>query len=91
LRRQISPAYPVRPFPMFFGMFFRPEEDALFSECVDDALFFDFEEVDFGNKNDRLAFLIFYKKLQVAVDLDFHGLLAVRAFRVDRDLQRLVS
>ena len=36
-------------------MFFRPEEDRLFSECIDDALFLEIQEVHVRHKDHRLA------------------------------------
>ena len=51
LRVKISPAYPML-FPLIFlCMFFRPEEDTLFSERFDDARILKRLNIDIRNKD----------------------------------------
>ena len=64
-------------------MFFRPEEDTLVSERIDDAFGFKLKQIYVRYKDDRLAAFLLHAELQLAVDHDFHGLSAMNAFSID--------
>ena len=75
---------------MLFCMFFRPEEDRLFSECIDDALFPEVQEVHIRHEDHRLAPFFFDRVIEIAVDRQFHRRFAVGAFGADQDRKLLV-
>lgn len=90
LRSQINPSYPVYFPSMRFCVFFRPEEDSLFSECVDDALFLEIQEVHIRHKDHRRAAFFLDRVIEIAVDRQFHRRFTVGAFSADRDRKQLV-
>ena len=67
------------------GMFFRPEENALFSKGLDDAGLLQFLNIYIRNKDDRPnASFAMNSCFQLAVDFHFHGVRAMGTGRADR-------
>ncbi len=89
-RGQINPSYPVCFPSMLSCVFFRPEEDGLFSECVDDALFPEAQEVYIRHKDHGLAPVFFDRVIELAVDRQLHRRFTVGALGADRDRKLLV-
>ena len=76
---------------MLFRVFFRPEEDRLFSERVDDALVIQVQEIHIRHEYDRLgSSLSLTVIVEIAVYRQLHRRFAVGAFGPDRDRELLV-
>lgn len=78
--REVTAPDPMGLFAVEPGMFFRPEEDALFSKGFDDTGFLRPLNVYVGNKDHRTrAVFPMNGRFQVAGDFHFHGLGTVSA------------
>jgi len=72
-------------------MFFRPEEDGLFSKRIDDVFFLKRQEVHIRHKDQGFRAFFLDPVIEITVDRELHRLFAVRAFGADRDCKLFIS
>ena len=65
------------------GVFFRPEENTILSKGIDDVGILQTAEIHVGDKNNGTAIRFLVAAIQVTVDLQLHGTLAMGAFRLN--------
>jgi len=66
-------------------MFFRPEENAFLSKCLDDIRILKTAKIDIRDKDNGTAVRFQAPAIHITIDLHLHGSLAVGAFRFNLD------